>query len=281
MEQLSFTQRWSEGRCYWRPAGEPFRRGDADFAAVDSDAGVKAFIRRHHYSGKYPAARRRFGMYRKDGKLVGAAVFSIPQNDAVFRCLGAPAEECLELGRLVLLDEVPSPAETWFVGECFRALKREGFAGVVSFSDPNRRERADGSILLPGHVGIVYQGLTATYLGTSKPDTYRLLPDGQVLCRRAMSKIRNLERGWEREVAELERLGAGRLHGDPRAWLEFWLPRITRRLDHRGNHKYAWGFWPAVQKHLPPPNPRDYPKPPGGRLAPKWGRRAEALALVA
>jgi hypothetical protein len=251
------VQRWRERRDSYRPAGEPINTLAHEVAALERDAEAKAFVVRHHYSGSYPAARRRFGLHR-GGVLVGVAVFSQPVRDAVVACLpGAPAES-LELGRFVLLDEVPANGETWFLGRCFELLRREGFVGVVSFSDPFPRTSVAGAVVHPGHVGTIYQAHNAVYLGRSRADTLRFLPDGRVLTNRAVAKVRALDRGWRYVVAQLESYGATPLTGDPRAWLAVWLPRLTRPVKHPGNHKYAWTLQRRNRRHLPASKP--YPK---------------------
>src|SRR5262249_56211241 len=105
------------------------------------------------------------------------------------------ARDGLELGRFVLLNEVPGNGETWFLGRAFRFLRREGFAGVVSFSDPCRRTNQRGEQVFGGHVGWIYQAHNAVYLGRGTPRTLKLLPDGSVLSPRAMQKVRSGERG--------------------------------------------------------------------------------------
>jgi hypothetical protein len=258
---------------------DPIVTSDYEIAAIPDDTTARAFIERHHYSGAYVAARFRFGLYRRGGELAGVAVLSVPQNE---HCLDRfqleDPIEGVDLGRLVLLDEVPGCGESHFVAECFRQLRREGIRAVVSFSDPIPRMTLEGETTLPGHVGIVYQALSARWTGRSKPDTLRLLPDGTSYHRRAMQKIRAEERGWEAEVARLQRYGAGRLDRDPRAWVDYWLPRITRPLRHPGNHRYAWGLDKWTRRALGPPNPDAYPVPSGGRVPPRWGRRASPAA---
>ena len=273
------TQRWTDQQMTWRPVPEPFTPSNYTVAAIPDDVTAKAFVLQHHYSGSYPAAQHRFGLFR-GSELQGVAVFSVPANYAALACLACPAQEATELGRLVLVDAVPGNAESWFVARCFDGLRREGVAGVVSFSDPVRRQTLAGEVVMPGHVGIVYQALNARYLGRSKADTLRLLPDGRCFHRRAQAKVRNGERGWEREVALLQGYGAGELGTEsPREWLARWLPQVTRSLPHDGNHKYAWGLAKAVAKALPASLP--YPEPPGGRVAPRWGRRAAELVAAA
>jgi hypothetical protein len=256
------NQRWRDGRDAYRPPDEVIRTADYDVAPV-AELEAKAFVVCHHYSGTYPAARLRFGLFHR-GCLVGVAVFSQPCNDAALSMVfgAAPA---VELGRFVLLDEVPGNGETWFLGQIFRALKREGLAGVLSFSDPVPRRSRAGTVVFPGHLGTIYQAHNARYLGRATPRTLRLLPDGQVLSARALSKIRAGEKGWRYAVGQLVR------HGVPapaclargaadREELRRWLPvavvTATRAVRHPGNHRYAW----ALARRVEIPKGSAYPK---------------------
>lgn len=253
------VQRWRARRDSYRPAGEPIRTADYEVAAIPDDTTARAFVEANHYSGVYPAARERFGLYRR-GQIVGCAVFSHPPNESVLKRLPCERLEGVELGRLVLLDEVPGNGESWFVARCFDLIRRDGYRGVLSFCDPMPRSTADGSVVFGGHYGCVYQSSNATYLGQAQPRTIRLLPDGRVFSDRAISKIRSRERGWRYSAAILERFGAAPLgdEDDSRAWLATWLPRLTRAARHPGNHVYAFGLDRLTKKHLPPSLP--YPK---------------------
>lgn len=239
------TQRWNEGgRASYRPAREVIDPLRYDVHQLSKDKDAKAFIERYHYAASFPAARRRFGLY--DGvRLVGVAVYSQPMSDGVFSpYFAAPPAECLELGRLVLLDEVPANAETWFLARTFKALKREGFAGILSFSDPVPRSSASGEAMFRGHVGFCYQAGNAHYLGRSSARTLRLLPNGSVLSARAISKIRAQDTGHVYATQQLVSAGAPppSPNEDPREWLARVLPVITRPLKHAGNHRYGWAF---------------------------------------
>lgn len=234
------SQRWSNGRDSYRPAGEVIQPREYEVAAFDKDLAPKQFVRRHHYSGSYPAARFRFGLWRQ-GELVGAAVFSHPCNDRVLTSVfPGHVLESVELGRFVLLDEVPGNGETWFLARAFELLRKEGLIGVVSFSDPQPRATSDGRTMFPGHYGGIYQAFNGHYLGRGRARLLRLLPDGLVFSDRAVQKIRAREQGWRYSAAILERYGAAPPGEDLLAWLGAWLPKLTRRLRHRGNHRYAW-----------------------------------------
>lgn len=235
------AQRWSEGRTRFRPAGETIRVSEYDVDLLEDDRRPKAFVLEHHYSASYPPARVRVGLYRR-GHLVGVAVFSQPCNDAALTSVfPIAAVDGVELGRFVLLDEVPGNGESWFLARCFEQLRRRELRGVISFSDPIARTTAAGALVFPGHIGTIYQAHNAAYVGRGTARTLRILPDGTVMSARALQKIRAGERGWRSAAQQLERWGASSCQDvDRRGWLRTWLPQLTRPLRHPGNHKYAW-----------------------------------------
>jgi hypothetical protein len=253
------NQRWRARRDSYRPPEEPIRTAEYDVAPIAADGPAKRFVEEHHYSASYPAARFRFGLYRQGG-LVGVTVYSHPCNAAVLTSVfpGSP-DDSVELGRFVLLDEVPGNGETWFLARTFGLLRSEGLRGVVGFSDPSPRTDLAGNVVFPGHLGRIYQAANAVYLGRGTPRILRLLPDGTVLSERALQKIRKRERGWRYAVDLLTRFGAAppRSEEDLVSWLRLWLPRLTRPLRHHGTHKYAWSLRRGRRFALPG---RPFPK---------------------
>jgi len=236
------NQRWRNRLHAWRDPHECINTRAYSVEAIASDAVAKAFILQHHYSGTYPAARFRYGLYDAHG-LAGVAVFSHPCNDRVLTSVfDGPALDAVELGRFVLLDSVAGNGETWFLARTFELLRRAHLRGVVSFSDPEPRHTAAGETIFVGHIGTIYQAHNARYLGRGTARSLRLLPDGHVLSDRAIQKIRAGERGWIAAAAVLEQLGADAPGRDRRAWVREWVPRLTRTVRHLGNHKYAWSL---------------------------------------
>ncbi|MEV5710116.1 hypothetical protein [Actinoallomurus sp. NPDC052274] len=239
-------QRWRGGRHSWRHA-EPGTRFDARRYEVHpiEEAEAKAYVTAAHYSGSYPAARLRYGLYER-GRLVGAAVFGVPMGRRVLPSVLpslVPAWESLELSRFVLDDVCPGNSESWFLARCFEALLGEGVRGVVSFADPVPRRRADGTLVMPGHVGWIYQATNSVYTGRSTPRTVSLLPDGTVLNDRAKQKVRRQEPGHAYVEKSLIALGARvpRAGEDPRAWLVQALEDVgARPFRHRGCHRYVF-----------------------------------------
>lgn len=255
--KTSVVQRWRDRRDSYRPAGEPIRTSAYEVAEFGSDTVARGFVERHHYSASYPAARFRFGLHR-DAQLVGVAVFSVPVNEKSLAVFPGEPIESIELGRLVLLDDVPANGESWFVARCFEALRSKGLVGVLSLSDPMPREDVTGRRVFVGHVGTVYQALNGVYLGRATKRTLHLLPDGTVFSARAMQKVRKLERGWRYAVDMLLAFGAPQFEGLSREWLTRALAAVTRRARHPGNHRYAWALNRRDRRHLPESQP--YPK---------------------
>jgi hypothetical protein len=249
------NQRWQEGvHSFQAGRIDPTRY---EVAEIPGDNVARGFVERHHYSRSYPAARRRFGLYDR-GDLVGVAVYSVPCHPLVLGRYFDPARS-LELGRFVLLDQVPGNGESWFLARTFELLRAQGFQGVVSFSDPVARTTASGEPVFPGHWGCIYQACNAVKSGRSTPRRLRLLPDGRVLSDRALSKIRARERGWEYAAQLLVEQGADPVGDEsPAAWLRQWLPKLTRALDHPGNHRYLFALDRRTRRTLPASEP--YPK---------------------
>lgn len=241
------TQRWRSGRASYRPKGEPIDPSHYEVSEMD-EAPAKAFVIANHYSSSYPAARVRVGLYRS-GELVGVAVFSQPPAQAVLDILPNGRAEGVELGRLVLLDDVPANGESWFLARAFAILRtRAGqrFTSVLSHADPLQRRAADGTIVMPGHVGTIYQALNGVFTGRARKRTLWLLPSGRVYSERSITKVRAQDRGWRYATEQLREAGAGPVGSDPAAWLAEWLPRIGTKVRHPGCHRYVW----AIDKRM-------------------------------
>ncbi len=240
---VDMVQRWECGRESRRPVGELIRPSEYDVELIADWSIARDFVSAHHYARSASSTSHSFGLYR-GGELVGVALFGPPASMAAHQAVFPTLEpaEAVTLGRLVLLDAVPSNAESWFVARCFALLRRRGVAAVESCADPEPRTNIAGESVFRGHLGIVYQALSARYLGRTRPATLRLLPDGTVLSNRACGKLLRGERGAGRVVADLQHWGAAPLepNEDSRAWLRRWCAQLTRSMRHYGNHRYVW-----------------------------------------
>lgn len=246
-------QRWRDRRHSWvRTSQGGFDPARYAVEPLD-EATAKGYVTRHHYSGTYPAASRRYGLFLlgDDGlDLVGVAVFGIPAQAAVLTNVFpdlAPYTESLELSRFVLEGatggtvRAPANSESWFLARCFEHLAGDGVRGIVSFADPVPR-RVAGQVLFPGHVGTIYQASNAVFTGRGTARTLTVLPDGTSLSDRAIQKVRTRDRGHEYVERRLVELGArtpraGELGA---AWLAGALKDVrATRLRHRGCLRYA------------------------------------------
>lgn len=246
---MNLTQRWRDARESYRQRGEAFDPSRFGVELIDSDTEAREFVQRHHYSGSYPAARLRVGLYRQRSwvvpELVGVAVFSVGvQPKAVPSWVpGLTPAQGIDLGRFVLLDDVPFNGETWFLRRAFAVLARElaDVRCVLSYSDPLPRRTDAGHLVTPGHVGVIYQAKGARYAGRTEPRSILLDKDGRTVSARSLSKIRLEERGHEAAARSLVQRGAPvRAPGESgSAWLERAL-RDFLRVRHPGQHVYLF-----------------------------------------
>jgi hypothetical protein len=249
--QLAFSQclRWNQATTRFRPAHEVI---DPDRHRVDVIPWKEArdFVVTHHYAHSMPATRFSCGLFEKNRfnseRLVGVACFSVPVNQATIpKWTGLPAEQGVELGRFVLLDQVPGNGESFFLARCFKLLHehKPGIQAVVSFSDPLPRLSAEGDVVFPGHLGIIYQASNACYRGRTKANSLVLAMDGTSINRRTLCKLAGDERGAAGAYQQLRKHGAPkRKPGEtPGKYIARALADGPfRRVRHPGNHTYVF-----------------------------------------
>lgn len=278
------NQRWRDHRGTFVVPDDHFSPHDYEVAYIPSDKVARAFVLQHHYEDGYPATRFRYGLYDRRGQLCGVAIYAtiagnlgtctpfpwveveqVDKLDADGNVLlkknGEPqirniyhgAEFCVTLARFVLLDHVEANAESWFIARCHELLRQTDVRGIISFSDPFPRTNRLGEQTFVGHVGTIYQATNAVYMGRSRADEKLLFPDGTMVAGRSESKVKGAEQGADGFVRLLEKHGAPPRR--PReglvAYVEAWLPLLTRRVKHTGNHKYVWALHRRDRKHLP------------------------------
>ncbi|MGQ3044106.1 MAG: Mom family adenine methylcarbamoylation protein [Brevundimonas aurantiaca] len=277
------SQRWRERRSLYLADRETVRPQDYDVRPIE-EREARDFVRYHHYSGTFPAARLSVGLFAAGGSaLKGVAVFSVPMNQAVTPKHTGLVEPraAAELGRLVLLDDVPQNGESHFVSRAFRCLRAEKpeILAVVSYADPTPRFGDGGTLLKPGHIGQAYQALSASLRGRTLPRYQYILPKGQIVSERALAKIRAQDQGHRYAAAQLAAGGVEprRAHEDPRAWLRRILAegQIQRRLG-AGKYVYAWPLTLAARLAA-----RDLPTLPYPRLGDPLAVDVSALPLFA
>lgn len=281
------TQRWHHRSSRWRRTTEGGFNPDQFHATPVDAATAREFTLTHHYSSSWPSVTRQFGLYDIEAdspSLVGIAAYGVPMSRGVltlpFPTLD-PYRESLELSRLVLREEVPANAESWFCARTFTALAQLGVRGIVAFSDPVPRWRTSRSgvreLIKPGHCGIVYQALGFHHLGLGTPRTLVLLPDATSLPARAIAKVVGRERGAGGVIRRLVALGAEPPAdaADRSEWIHAALAAIgATKVRHPGNHRYAVRIGRTRSERARvtialPPHP--YPKPADRGRAPEAG----------
>lgn len=224
------------------------------------------FILAHHYSGSYSQVRLRYGLLHGD-RLVGVATLGCGMQDKVLTnpLPSLDRTTAAELARLVLIDEVPANAESWFTTRVFRDAAEEGLRGVVAFSDPLPRP----DVGMAGHVGTIYQAMGADYCGRATADPLTVLPTGAVLTKRSLQKVRGAESGAGGVIRRLVDAGA-RPYGigyTGAAWLRAALGDVAaRRVPTLGNHRFVFRLGSERERRRIPLGdgyePRPYPKRP-------------------
>jgi hypothetical protein len=275
------AKRWRDRHPRWvapGPVVDP-RRYAVDVAR---DADALAFVAAHHYAGTTPPVRLAAGLYgpargsRGRSRLVGVAAFTVGvQHTRQARKYGAcpPGAEhaACELGRFVLLDEVPFNAESWAIARALRLVAAEKrVAAVWSYADPLERRAADGTLVKPAHWGTAYRASNARYLGRAKGEPVLLTPSGRALNRRALDKIAGGESGHAYATRQVLAAGAPpRAPGeDPAAWVARILAwPALRRVPHPGNLVYAFALTDDARRALDARHGAPAPYPPRPRAA--------------
>lgn len=238
--ESGWCQRTTERQQSWRHISEG-GFNQRDYTAVPlSWKTARDFVVQHHYSGSYATQKLRYGLVRRaDEQLVGVATFGPPQSEGVLTnpLPGMDYTTATEWNRLVLLDEVPANAESWFGRRCLAAAREQGVKAVVTFADPVPRPDAG----MPGHAGIIYQALGAWYCGRATAGDLLVLPTGTVLTRRVVQKIRKWERGSGGVVRRF--VAAGAPEPLPGECGKAYLCRAKAAVqpltvDHPGNHRF-------------------------------------------
>lgn len=252
----SRSQRWRERRTRFVQASSTIRVSDYAVDLIDCDRQARPFVEAHHYSCSFPASRLSVGLFDQTGRkarLVGVATYSVPMNNKVVPVhTGVDANAGAELGRFVLLDDVAGNGETFFLSRANRLLRqtKPEIISVVSYADPIERRDASGQVIKPGHIGRVYQAMSAQYRGRAGPRTHHVLPSGQIFSGRAASKIQNREQGYRYAVDQLVRAGAPAPPSadDLREWYAGLIASgFLGRRRHPGNHVYVFPLTHAAR----------------------------------
>ena len=145
---------------------------------------IAKFIEKHHYSHNVNGVQSlyHFGLFREGNfglpTMIGAMMYaypSMPSTAAKYNPINPT--KCLELRRLVCIDDTPKNTESYFIGQTFKWLKQyTDMEVVVSFADTHY-----------GHDGVIYKATNFEYLGETAKGTV-LMVDGKEMHSRSMNQ---------------------------------------------------------------------------------------------
>ena len=154
---------------------------------------VAKFTEKHHYSHNVNGVQSlyHFGLYREGNfglpTMIGAMMYaypSMPATAAKYNPINS--DKCLELRRLVCIDDTPKNTESYFIGKTLRWLKQNTDVEViVSFADQHY-----------GHSGIIYKATNFEYYGETAKGSI-LMVDGKEKHSRSLNQ---LDRPYGREL---------------------------------------------------------------------------------
>ena len=154
---------------------------------------VDPFIKKYHYSKSTNGIQQKecFGLYTQGNfglpKMIGAMMYAIPSMPATASKYNPiNPDKCLELRRLVCIDDTPKNTESYFIGKTFKWLKSfTDMEVIVSFADQHY-----------GHSGTIYKATNFDYLGETA-DARVLMVDGKEMHSRSLNQ---LKRPYGREL---------------------------------------------------------------------------------
>ena len=189
------------------------------------------FIEKHHYSHNVNGVQSlyHFGLYREGNfglpTMIGAMMYahpSMPATAAKYNPINH--DKCLELRRLVCIDDTPTNTESYFIGKTLRWLKQNtDMEVIVSFADQHY-----------GHSGVIYKASNFECLGETVGSRV-LMVDGEEMHSRSMNQI---HRPYSREIKRRYDSGDEKIFWKKRKpkyiyvyYLNKKIKRLIKRLD--------------------------------------------------
>ena len=115
---------------------------------------------RCHYLHRECPCTQAYGLFNDADKMIGVCIYGVPSSSTLKRgiCGDEEADHVIELKRLYVEDDAPQFAESFFISQTFKLMRKDqpNYDILVSY--------ADGGY---GHVGTVYQATNWLYTGLS------------------------------------------------------------------------------------------------------------------
>ena len=145
---------------------------------------IVSFIEKHHYSHNVNGIQSyyHFGLFREGNfgipTMIGAMLYAMPSMPATAAKYNPiNPSKCMELRRLVCIDDTPKNTESYFIGKTFKWLKQNTDVEViVSFADQHY-----------GHSGTIYKASNFESLGMTAKSRV-LMVDGKEYHSRSLNQ---------------------------------------------------------------------------------------------
>ena len=159
---------------------------------------IQSFIEKYHYSQNTNGVQglECFALFAPGNfnipRMVGAMMYAIPSMPNTAKAYNPiHPDKCVELRRLVCLDEAPKNSESFFISQTIKWLKQNtDYEVIVSFADQHY-----------GHSGVIYRASNFEFQGETSPGRV-LMVDGKEYHSRSLSQpikpySREIRRRWE------------------------------------------------------------------------------------
>ena len=145
---------------------------DQDYQIKKIDkSSADVFVRKWHYMGRTIGEKVSFGLFNKQGELVGVTNYRLPQTDRIAPAISPllKREDILEIGRLVCKPEEPHNIESYFLGATIKQIHKD-FPDVKVLLTYAHYQK--------GFTGIVYQACNFLYIGYTMMNVHDLILNG-------------------------------------------------------------------------------------------------------
>ena len=175
---------------------------------------VKSFVEKYHYSHNINGIQsyHHFGLYSEGNfglpKMIGAMMYAMPSMpDTAAKYNPINPRKCMELRRLVCVDDTPKNTESYFIGKTLRWLKRNtDLEVIISFADQHYE-----------HSGTIYKASNFEYFGQTSKSRI-LMVDGKEVHGRSLNQTK---RPYGRELKKRYEAGDENI---------YWVPRKPKHI---------------------------------------------------
>lgn len=157
-----------------KPAGPVAHRADYSVRAIAHARGAQLITAHHYARGCSNTSVYMFGLFNKEGHLVGASQW-LPPTATAARTVNPDWKTVLCLSRLIVLSSEPTNAESLFLARCMRTIRKDGrWKTLLTYADTAH-----------GHTGTIYRASNWQYLGQTVASARYISSDGRTVAKKS------------------------------------------------------------------------------------------------